>query len=56
MLFVVLLLHPPRLAPVDPNVPDHLRRELNVPPLEEAKEREVEMAKEFEDRRRANQK
>jgi hypothetical protein len=46
--------HPPKLAPVDPNVPDHLRRELNVPSLEEARKREAEMAKEFEDTRRAN--
>ena len=45
--------HPPRLAPIDPSVPDHLRRELGVPSLEEAKQREAEMAKEFDDRRRA---
>ena len=46
--------HPPRLAPVDPNIPDQLRRELNVPSLEEAKTREAEMRKDFEARRRAN--
>lgn len=43
----------PQLAPVDPNVPDQLRRELNVPTLEEAKAKEVTMVKEFDDRRRA---
>lgn len=46
--------HPPVLAPVDPKVPDHLRRELNVPSLQEAKAREAEMQKEFEASRRAN--
>ena len=45
--------HPPKLAPIDPHVPDQLRRELNVPSLEEAKEKEAAMTKEFEDRRRA---
>jgi ketosteroid isomerase-like protein len=44
--------HPPRLAPVDPNVPDQLRRELNVPTLAEAKVKETQMIKAFEDRRR----
>ncbi len=43
---------PPKLAPVDPTVPDQLRRELNVPTLEEAKKREAAMAKEFEEMRR----
>lgn len=47
--------HPPKLAPVDASVPDQLRRELNVPSLEEAKAKEAQMAKEFEDRRRTQQ-
>lgn len=46
--------NPPKLAPVDPNVSDSLRRELDVPTLEEAKKKEAEMAIEFEERRRAN--
>ena len=45
--------HPPQLAPVDPDVPDQLRRELNVPSLEEAKLKEAELAREFEARRPA---
>lgn len=44
---------PPRLVSVDPNVSDALRKELNVPSLSEAKKREVEMEKEFNERRRA---
>lgn len=44
--------HPPRLAPVDPDVPDQLRRELNVPTLAEAKLKEAELAREFEARQR----
>lgn len=43
---------PPRLVEVDPSVPDSLRRELNVPSLEEASSRERDMIKDFE----ANQK
>lgn len=35
---------PPRLRPVDPSVPDQLRRELNVPTLAQAKARELKMA------------
>jgi len=35
---------PPKLAPVDPSVPDQLRRELNVPTLEEARAQERQMA------------
>lgn len=38
---------PPRLLPVDPNVPDALRRELGVPTLEEARATERRMAKDF---------
>lgn len=45
--------HPPKLVPVDPNVPDQLRRELNVPSLEEAKAKEAAMIKQFEENRRA---
>lgn len=44
---------PPRLAPVNPDVPDQLRRELNVPTLAEAKLQEAQLAKEFNDRRGA---
>lgn len=44
---------PPHLAPVDLDVPDQLRRELNVPTLEEAKAKEAELAREFEARHRA---
>ncbi|MFT7776112.1 hypothetical protein [Roseateles sp.] len=36
---------PPALRPVDPNVPDQLRRELNVPTLAQARARELQMAK-----------
>jgi hypothetical protein len=39
---------PPKLLPVDPNVPDALRRELGVPTLEEAQATERRMAKDFE--------
>lgn len=35
---------PPRLYPVDPSVPDSLRRELDVPTLKEAQAREREAA------------
>lgn len=31
---------PPRLAPVDPTIPDQLRRELDVPTLDEARAKE----------------
>lgn len=47
--------HPPKLVPVDPDIPDQLRRELNVPSLEEAKAKEAAMIKEFEENRRARQ-
>lgn len=46
---------PPKLAPVDPSVPDQVRRELGVPTLEEAKATEANMAKEFENARHAGQ-
>lgn len=36
---------PPRLRPVDPSVPDQLRRELNVPTLAQARARELQMTK-----------
>jgi hypothetical protein len=35
---------PPKLAPVDPSVPDSLRRELGVPTLDEAKAKERRFA------------
>lgn len=44
---------PPTLAPVDPKVPDQLRREMNVPTLEDAKAKEAQLAKDFENARRA---
>jgi hypothetical protein len=37
----------------DPDVPDSLRRELNVPTLEQAKEKEKAYAREFEEARKA---
>jgi hypothetical protein len=43
---------PSTLLPVDPSVPDALRRELDVPTLAEAKQQEVEYAKEFEERKK----
>lgn len=43
---------PPRLAQVDPNVSDVIRQELDVPTLENAKKREVEMENEFNKRRK----
>lgn len=42
---------PPQLTPVDPTVSDALRREFNVPSLENAKKKEAEMAKRFYERR-----
>lgn len=36
---------PPRLVPVDPSVSDILRRELDVPTLEEARQKEADMVK-----------
>jgi hypothetical protein len=45
--------HPSRpaaLRPVDPNVPDQLRLELNVPTLQEARAKELKMAKDMKDR------
>ncbi|MRW92793.1 hypothetical protein GJ699_22600 [Duganella sp. FT80W] len=44
---------PPHLVAVDPNVPDAVRRELNVPTLDEAKQREAEMIKSFNDTHKA---
>jgi hypothetical protein len=45
--------HPPKLAPVDPDVPDQLRRDFNVPSLAEARAKEALLAKEFEEQQRA---
>jgi hypothetical protein len=45
--------HPVTLVATDPEVPDSLRRALNVPTLEQAKEREKQFAREFEERRAA---
>ncbi len=44
---------PMSLARVDPAVPDSLRRELDVPPLAEAKKREEKFAKEFAERKKS---
>jgi hypothetical protein len=44
---------PMRLAPVDPTVPDSIRAEMNVPPLDEAKKREAKMVEEFEAKKKA---
>lgn len=43
---------PPHLAPVDPSVSDVLRQELDVPTLDNAKKKEAEMEKSFNERRR----
>jgi hypothetical protein len=43
---------PPKLAPIDPSVTDTLRRELDVPTLEEAKKRELEIEEEFYESRK----
>ncbi|WP_146171855.1 hypothetical protein [Pseudoduganella armeniaca] len=45
---------PPRLAEVDPAVPDSLRRELGVPSLAEAKEKEATIARAFERQKAAH--
>jgi hypothetical protein len=45
--------HPVTLAETDPSVPDSLRRALNVPTLAQAKQREAQFAKEFEETRKA---
>jgi hypothetical protein len=47
---------PPRLNPVDPGMPDSLRRAFNVPTLEEARQREAQMAREFEQARQTRTK
>lgn len=44
---------PPHLVQVDPNVSDALRKELDVPTLENAKKREAELEKEFYERRKS---
>jgi hypothetical protein len=44
---------PPMLVVVDPSVPDSLRKELDVPTLEEAKKKEAEMVSWFNDTRKA---
>jgi hypothetical protein len=43
---------PPMLVSVDPSVPDTLRKELDVPTLEEAKKKEAEMVSWFNDARK----
>lgn len=43
---------PVSLKKVDPLVPDSLRRELNVPPLAEARKREEKFAKEYAEEQR----
>lgn len=43
---------PPMLVAVDPSVPDALRKELDVPALEEAKKKEAEMVSSFYDARK----
>jgi hypothetical protein len=45
--------HPVSLVETDPSVPDSLRRALNVPTLAQAKQREAQFAKEFEESRKA---
>ena len=45
--------HPVTLMATDPSVPDSLRRALNVPTLDQAKEREAQFAREFEESRKA---
>ncbi|AXA92803.1 hypothetical protein [Massilia sp. YMA4] len=47
---------PARLAEVDPSVPDSLRREMGVPSLAEAKEKEAIIARAFERRKAARRK
>ncbi|NVM77379.1 hypothetical protein FHW83_003185 [Duganella sp. SG902] len=44
---------PPQLATVDPNVPDMLRSELDVPTLEEARKTEAQMISSFNEARKA---
>ena len=43
---------PPMLVSVDPSVPDALRKELDVPTLEEARKKEAEMANSFNEMRK----
>ena len=45
--------HPVTLMATDPSVPDSLRRALNVPTLEQAKQREAQFAREFDESRKA---
>jgi hypothetical protein len=45
--------HPVTLYTTDPGVPDSLRRALDVPTLADAKKREAEFAREFEEARKA---
>jgi hypothetical protein len=44
--------HPVTLMETDPSVPDSLRRALNVPTLAQAKQREIQLAREFEESRK----
>ena len=43
---------PPMLVSVDPSVPDALRKELDVPTLEEARKKEAEMVNSFNEMRK----
>lgn len=43
---------PSKLVPVDPSVPDSLRREMGVPTLEEARKKEADLAKAFHEMRK----
>ncbi len=45
--------HPVTLVATDPEVPDSLRRALNVPTLEQARQKEAQFAREFEEARKA---
>jgi hypothetical protein len=48
--------NPPRLAPIDNEVPDSLRVEMDVQTLKEARKAEEQMIKSFNERRNSNKK
>jgi hypothetical protein len=48
--------NPPRLAPIDSEVPDALRVEMNVPTLKEARKAEKQMIKSFNENRNSKKK
>ncbi|PUA29403.1 MAG: hypothetical protein B0W54_02095 [Cellvibrio sp. 79] len=48
--------NPPRLVPIDKDVPDALRIEMNVPTLKEARKVEKQMIKSFNENRNSNKK